>query len=331
MTTRRAVLLALGVCVSIGPLRARAQTATRSYRIGTLSLSNATEARSLRNEFEDALNELGYVEGRNVVFERRYSDYDPSRLPGLATELMQQKVDLIMTVGNIASVAAQAATKTIPIVFVLVSDPTHLKLAASLARPGGNMTGTSLDTVDLTAKRLALLKELYPQTARCAVFAFTDRSTDPTTAAQLGEIERAAKILRIKVLPFHATARPHIEPALEAARKWRADTFIVLDSVVAFGGRAQLIDFAAKHRMPALYFNEHFVKSGGLISYGPNAEAMYRRTASYVDKILKGAKPGDLPIEQPTKFVLAINLKTAKALGIKIPQTILLQATKVIE
>ncbi len=276
--------------------------------------------------FREGLRELGYVEGRNIAIERRSADGKPERLQDLAADLVQLRVDVIVTATTAATQAAQRATTTIPIVFALADAPVELGLVATLAKPGGNITGLTGLMVELTAKRLELLKQLSPRVTRVAVL----WSPYPFSAAVLTEVKRASRTLGLKLQEIEVRETSELDSAFVRMTAWRAEALVVLPHPMFVAQRTRLAELAVKHRLPSKYNLKAFVEVGGLMSYAPDVADMSRRAAGYVDKILKGAKPGDLPIEQPTKFELVVNLKTAKALGITIPQSILLQADEVI-
>jgi putative ABC transport system substrate-binding protein len=295
-------------------------------RIGYLSVRSASSQASGINAFREGLRELGYVEGKNILFEYRFADRKRDRTRALAAELVALKVDVIVTAGSGATRPVKELTNTIPIVFAQDTDPIGNGFVASLSRPGGNVTGLSTLQLELTGKRLELLKELVPKLSRLAVFG----SDSAGNAESLKETERAAAAYGIKVQYLHLRDPTEIESAFQAASKARADGVFVLINSFEQVDRKKMVDLATKHRLPVMYFGPSFVQDGGLMSYGGDDRHLYRRAAIYVDKILKGAKPGDLPVEQPTKFELAINLKTAKQIGLTIPPNVLARADKVI-
>jgi putative ABC transport system substrate-binding protein len=273
------------------------------------------------------LRELGYVEGQNLTVEYRWGDGDAARLPALAAELVRLRVDVLVATSNPAILAATQATRSIPIVFTASSDPVATGLVASLAHPGGNVTGLSLVTPELSGKRLQLLREALPQLTRVALLwdaghvGMADRVRETETAArQLGVT------LRVEWVQDPAG----LDRAFAALAQARPDAFLTTVEPFTVRHRQRIVDFAAQHRLPAMYEEREFVDAGGLMAYGPSLAANYRRAATYMDKLLRGAKPADLPVEQPTKFELVLNLKTAKALGLTIPQSILLRADEVI-
>jgi putative ABC transport system substrate-binding protein len=272
---------------------------------------------------------LGYVEGRNVAYEGRWTEGSAwARFPELAAELVQLRVDAIVVVGDAASVAVKHATSTIPIITVGAGDVVKSGLVASLARPGGNLTGMTDLAVELSAKRLEILKEVVPKAARMAVLWNAD---NPVMTMRYQEIEKAARALRVAVQPLGVREPDDFEVAFSAMTRDRPDALFMTADALTTLNRKRVIEFTAKHRIPAMYERDSVVQDGGLISYGPSGDDSLRRAAYYVDRIFKGARPGDLPMEQPTRYYLFVNLKTAKALGITIPQSILLRADKVIE
>jgi putative ABC transport system substrate-binding protein len=313
-------------------LAAAAQPAGKVARVGLLldespSLSTGSSSETTAETLSKALRDLGWVEGQTLTFERRYAAGKNEILPGLAAELVRLKVDTIVAIGTVAARAAKNATETIPIVFARVADPVGFGLVQSLARPGGNVTGVSIVIIDLSAKRLELLREAMPGLAR--VGALWDPS-HPTAAPELQQIEGAARSLGMEMQPVGVQRPEEFEGALLAMTRQRAGALIVVSGVPFTEHRHRLADLATTARLPMMAYRREIVEAGGLMSYGTNIRDMYRRAATYVDKILKGATPADLPVEQPTKFELIINLKTAKALGLTIPPTLLFQADEVI-
>jgi putative ABC transport system substrate-binding protein len=274
------------------------------------------------------LRKLGYVEGRNFAVEGRYAEGRSEALPGLAAELVRLKVDVIVAAAPQAIRAAKQATSTIPIVMATLTDPQESEFVASLARPGGNLTGVSALAEGYSVKWLELLKEAVPRASRVAVLS---NPTNPSHAGYRRETQAAAKVLKATLLLREVRDPDELEGAFAAVTKERANALVVFPDAVAFVHRTRILDLAAKHRLPAMYPYREFVEAGGLMAYGSSLVDLFRRAAPYVDKILKGAKPGDLPIEQTARFELAINMKTAKALGITFPQTILIRADQVIE
>ena len=302
-----------------------AQPASRLYRIGYLTAGANT---GFIATFTGALRDLGWIEGKTFVLEPRFADNRPDRLADLAAELVRLKVDLIVTAGTLAPLAAKRATSTIPIVMVAAGDPVGSGIVSNLARPGGNVTGTSLDSPELAGKRLQLLKEMLPGIATVAVL-WND--ANPYPAVVFAQTEAAGRTLGMRVLSLPVHDASDVLTALDAALRDGAGGLITVEDPFTLNHLVQIVNFAAGHRLPAMYGLREFVDAGGLLSYGAHLADLSRRGAQYVDKILKGAKPGDLPIEQPTKFELVINLKTARALGLTIPQTLLLRADGVIQ
>jgi putative ABC transport system substrate-binding protein len=305
---------------------AEAQPAAKVYRVGVLLVATAETVAPLVRALTEGLRDLGYVEGRNVVFERRYADGRLERLPDLAAELVRLRVDVIVTGSNIHVAAVQRATATIPIVFVAVGDPVGSGFIANLARPGGNVTGlTSEASREIQAKNLALLKEIVPGLSRVGVLGQV-LSQDGFAA-----LEAAARQLNVALEVVDVRSPDDFEGAFAAMVGKRVGAVIVGGGPLTYMRRQQIADLALKHRLPAIQVLNEFAQAGLLMSYGPNLPDMYRRAARYVDKILRGAKPAELPVEQPSKFELVINLKTARALGLTIPQSLLLRADEVIQ
>jgi len=317
----------LAVALALAPLAAEAQPPSgRTVRIGYLSVRSGPS--DLDQAFQQALRELSYVEGQNTAIEYRYADFKPDRASALAAELVRLKVDVIVSVGGpIPAKAAKRATQTIPIVFI-VGDPVGAGLVTSLRRPGGNLTGVDNFTGELNVKRLELLKGAVPRVSRVAVLA---NPTNPETARRLKELEGAAQALRVNLHVLEARERQQIDDAFTVMAREQAEALLVLTDPMFLAQRERIVALTAKHRLPGISFFREFAEGGGLLSYGPRLADMYRRAATFVDKILKGAKPGDLPVEQPTKFELVINLKTAKALGLTIPQSLLVRADEIIQ
>ena len=323
----RTALVGLGVMILWAPVVA-AQSPVKAARIGALS-GGAASTEAVRYEaLRQGLNELGYVEGRNIVIEYRYAEGRPERLPALAADLVRLNVDVILTSGDQGIRAAKQASQTIPIVVPIAGDLVDPGYVASLARPGGNITGLTALSLETSAKRLELLKTAFPKASRVVVL------WNPNNAfnvAALKELELGARALRIQLLPLDVRRAEDFEGAFLAALRARVDALIAFGDPVLTTHRARIADFAAKNRLPAMYGVQDYMDVGGLMFYGPNVADMYRRAATYVDKILKGAKPGDLPVEQASKFELIVNLRTAKALGLTIPPSLLLRADQVIE
>ena len=322
--TRAWPLLGLALALAVS-LAAEAQPRPS---VGFLS-ANSAQAMSARiDAFRLGLRELGYVEQSSIVVEYRYADGQIDRLAALAADLVRLKVDVIVTEGTTATRFAKGATSTIPIVMAQDPDPVGTGYVASLARPGGNITGLSNFRPELSGKRLELLKEIVPKVARVAVIG---TSTVPGNARALKEVELAAGALAIETQYLDTLAPPDIEVVFRAASRARADAFLLLASPLLLSNRAQVASHAARSGLPAIYYTAEFVQDGGLLSYGVDSHDLFRRAAGYVDRILKGARPADLPVQQPTKFDLVINLKVAKTLGLAIPPTLLLRADRVIE
>jgi len=322
------VILALLVVVAGGD--ALAQPAAATARIGYLS-SDLASNRDLREAFRQGLRDLGYVEGKNVVIEYRGAQGKLERLPALAAELVALKVDVIVAAaGTQIALAAKQATRSLPIVFIGVGNPVTSGLAASLARPGGNATGTSSMSPELAGKWPELLKQAVPGVERIAIL-LKPGSVGETEKEVLEQSEVAAKALGMRLQLFEAHVPADIDHAFTDMAKARAGALEVLSTNLFANERRRLVDLAARHRIPTMFGFRLYVDAGGLMSYGPNLADLYRRAATYVDKILKGAKPADLPVEQPTKFEFVINLKTAKALGLTIPPSLLGRADEVIQ
>jgi putative ABC transport system substrate-binding protein len=307
------------------PLAARAQEAGSKHTVGILSASGTP---TLNTVFIASLSELGWVEGKNVVFEHRYADNRLERLPGLAADLVRLKVDVIAAAGTLAPLAAKQASSTIPIVMTAAGDPLGSGLIASLARPGGNVTGMSLMAPDLGGKRLELLKEVLPRLARVAVLW---NAANPYSALVFKETQAAGRTLGIEVQSLEVRAPDDFDAAFEAARRQRPDALITVEDPLTVTYRQRVADFTAEQQLPSLHGVREFAAAGGLMSYGASLADLFQRAAGYVDKILRGAKPADLPVQQPSKFELVINLKTAKALGLTVPLTLQASAEEVIE
>jgi putative ABC transport system substrate-binding protein len=321
-------IFAIALTFVFGGVEAQAQQPKKVPRIGFLSNTSPSAIKARTDAFRQGLRELGYVEGKKIVIEFRYTERKRDRLPPLAAELVRLKVDIIVTGGSTVTRAAKEATARIPIVMGFADDPVGSGFVASLARPGGNITGLSALAPELSGKRLELLKEIVPKLSRVAVLG---TSTRPGNAEALKEVELAAGAFGLKVQYLEVRDPRDIETAFQAARKGRADAVLVLSSPVIFSQRTQIADLAEKNRLAVIFPQSEYVEDGGLMSYAPNYADLFRRAATYVDKILKGAKPADLPVEQPTKFEFIINLKTAKQIGVTIPQSVLYRADKVIK
>jgi putative ABC transport system substrate-binding protein len=318
----------LSVSLILAPLVAEGQQTGKIYRIGMLETTSMALNAANLDAFRQGLRELGYVEGRNFMIEYRSADGRRERFPELATELVRLKVDVILTRGTPAVMAAKNATGTIPVVMAASGDPLLSGVVAGLARPGGNVTGLSAIVVEVTGKRLQLLREVVPGVSRIAVL--FDMG-NPNNALQWKETEIAAPSLGVQPQLLDVRKPGDFGGAFDAAIRQRAGAMVVGIDALTQANHRSIIDLAAKHRLPAIYASREFVDAGGLVAYGVSYPHLYHRAASFVDKILKGAKPADLPVEQPTKFELVVNLKTAKALGLTIPPTVLLQADHVIE
>ena len=305
-----------------------AQQSKKTPRIGFLSAVSPSIISARVEAFRQGLRELGYVEGKNIFIEWRFAEGKLDRLPALAAELVRLKVDIIITGGSGGTLPAHEATSTIPIVMTQDPDPVDNGFVASLARPGGNITGLSTLVPEISGKRLELLNEIVPKLSRVAVLGV---SNEPGNAQAVKEVELAAAAFGVKVQFVDILASKDIEAAFRAATKGHADTLLVLQGPVFVNERKQLADLAVKNRLPVVYGRSDFVEAGGLMSYGVNLPDLDRRAATYVDKILKGAKPADLPVEQPKKFEFIINLKAAKQIGLTIPPNVLARADRVIK
>ena len=328
MNNRRKLVIALGAGALAWAGAVRAQTPSTVRRIGLFSQSSPSVCAPSYQAFRLGLRELGWVEGKNISIEYRYADGRHDRLADLAADLVRLKVDVIVTFATSDTLAAKKATKVIPIVMVVVGDPVAQGLVESLARPGGNVTGLSQMLQGLGGKRLELLKEIVPALSRVAVL-WNPLSVSATLNWK--EIQQAARQLGIQLHSLEVRSPNDFDQALEDAIRARAGALVTLADPVTGANLKRIAGLAAKSRLPSIYHDSAFADAGGLLTYGAHRPDLYRRAATYVDKILKGAKPGDLPIEQPTKFELVVNLKTAKALGITIPQSVRFRADRVIE
>jgi putative ABC transport system substrate-binding protein len=322
------LLLVLVAFVAAKAVAEAQQQPKKVPRIGYLNTASLSVLAERIEAFRQGLRELGYVEGKNIFIEWRHAEGNLDRLPALAAELVRLKVDVIVTTGPTTTRPAKEATSTIPIVMAQDTDPVGNGFIASLARPGGNITGLSSLAPELSGKRLELLKEIVSGLSRVAILW---ASTTPGSAQALREMERAAGGLGVKLQSLDIVGPKDIETAFRAASKGRADAVLVMSSGVLNAHRKQLAELAVKSRLPAIYFRSEFVENGGLMSYGASFTDMDRRAATYVDKILKGRKPADLPVEQPIKFEFIINLKAAKQIGLTIPPNVLARADKVIK
>jgi putative ABC transport system substrate-binding protein len=327
---RRGFIGALAGGLLAAPLAAEAQPAPRNARIGYLATNLATTPH-LQDAFRQGLRDLGYVEGRNLVIEYRSAEGKSDRLAVLAAELVALNIDVIVAPGTPQALAAKQATRTLPIVFATAADPVGSGLVTSLARPGGNVTGLSILAPALVGKRLELLTQALPGVSRVAVLWQPGGHDERTDNDILKEAGVAARVLGVRLQFVEVRGPADFDRAFSDMTRARAGALTVLTGIMFLNERRRLVDLTAKNRLPAVYGGRDFVDAGGLLSYGPNLGDLYRRAATYVDNILKGAKPGDLPVEQPTKFELVINLKTAKALGLMIPPSLLQRADQVVE
>ncbi len=323
---RGALVVALVLSSIAAPLAVDAQRPEKLHRIGMLErTSTAINAANLEG-FRQGLRELGYVEGKSFVIEYRSADGRDERFPSLAAELVRLKVDLILTRGTSAALAAKNATGTIPVVITGVGDPVGQGVVASLARPGANVTGLSTLVTEIYAKRVGLLKELVPGAVRLAALI---NMSNPASPPQWKEVERATRSLGLQAQLLDVRKPEDLGPAFDGAIRQHADALVVGLETLTQANQRAIVDLAAKHRLPAIYASMEF--AGGLVVYGVNYPDQYRHAASFADRIFKGAKPADLPVEQPTKFELVINTRTAKALGLTIPPSLLLRADQVIQ
>jgi putative ABC transport system substrate-binding protein len=329
-STRRvgAIILALALGILAAPLAATAQQPGKVARIGYLGNSSPALEPDLVAAFRQGLHDLGYTEGQDLLIEFRWAEGRYERLPELAAELVRLKVDVLLTAGTLGALAAKQATQTIPIVMAVIGDAVASGLVTGVARPGGNVTGFNTFSRDLEGKRLELLKGIVPRLSRIAVLL---NPSNPSTALSWEQAQAGAQALRLTLERVEVGAAEDFEAAFAANARQRPGALFMIPDRFLLAHRARIIAFAARKRLPAMYPFKEFVDAGGLISYASSYPAMFRRAAIYADKILKGAKPGDLPIEQPTTFELIINLKTAKALGLTIPQSILVRADEVIQ
>lgn len=324
---RRQFTAALGTAL-VWPFSLRAQVAAKIPRIGFLGNSTAVLEANLTGPFRARLRELGYDEGRTVVIEYRWAEGDYDQFPKLVAELIATGVDVIVTAGTPAAAAVKAATSTLPVVMVAVGDPVGTGLISSLARPGGNLTGLSSIAPDLEGKRLELLRELNPKLSHVALFF---NPLNPFHVVSLQQARVAAQTLQIRLQAHEIRHVEDLAPAFEAIVREKPEALLILADRVFLHERNRLMDFANQQKLPNVTAYRELVEAGGLLSYGPSYEDMHRRAADYVDKILKGAKPGSLPVEQPTKFTLIVNLKAAKALGLTVPPLLLARVDEVIE
>jgi putative tryptophan/tyrosine transport system substrate-binding protein len=307
---------------------AEGQQPEKIPRIGYLGNSSLPLERDFVDAFRQGLRDLGYAEGHNILIEYRWAEGRYDRFPEFVAELVRLKVDVLLTAGTPGALAAKQATQTIPIVMAVSGDAVGTGLVQSLARPGGNITGLTRMTRDLDGKRLELLKEIVPGLSRVAILL---NPANPISARGWREAQLPAKALRLELEPVEVKAAEEFEAAFAAIARQRPGGFFIIADQFLLAHRTQIVDFAARRSLPAIYPYSEFVDAGGLMSYAANDPAMFRRAATYVDKILRGAKPADLPVEQPTKFELVINLKAAKQIGLTFPQSVLYQADKVIK
>jgi putative ABC transport system substrate-binding protein len=327
MRRRDFMVLAIGGA-AMWPQPVHAQHPQKIFRIGVL-LPGTPASFSLRTKaLLDGLRDLGHVEGKTIAIEWKWGQDRSETLSGLATELVRSNVDVIVTGGTAAAKALKAATQQIPIVVAIIGDPVAAGLVENLARPNGNLTGFSIVAPELGGKRLELLKEIVPNVSAVAVLL---NVKNPQSQIELKEMRTAAEAMRLQLYPAEISTDVGLEDAFATIDKAAVQALVVLTDPILFSQRKRTVDLAHNHKLPAMYFFQGFVEDGGLMSYGPSDADLFRRAAGYVDRILKGAKPGDLPIEQPTKFDLVINLKAAKTLGINIPESFLVRADQVIE
>ena len=323
---RLIVTLALSILSWSPP--AQAQQPKKVPRVGFLGNSTTALEANLIGPFREGLRDLGYVEGKNILIEYRWAEGKYERFPALIAELIASKIEVIVTAGTPASLAVKKATTSIPLVMIAVGDPIGTGLIASLAHPGGNITGLTSIAVDLEGKRLELLREVIPKLSHIAVLW---NPASPFQVVSEKELQAAAQVMRIKVLSLGVQAQEQLDNAFATIRRERPGALLVLADRLFLHNRARIMDFAVQNRLPGVHAYVELVEAGGLMSYGPSYADMHRRAATYVDKILKGAKPADLPVQRPIKFELVINLKAAIALGLTIPQSVLYRADKVIK
>ena len=325
---RREVISLLGGAATAWPLAARAQQAAKVYRIGFLGNSTAALEADLVGPFREGLRDLGYVEGQNILIEYRWAEGEYERFPALTAELIALRVDVIVTAGTPASLAVQKAATSIPLVMIAVGDPVATGLVASLGRPGGNITGLTSISSEMAGKRLELLREVVPKLSHVAVLW---NAASPIQVIDERETRAAAQALGMKMLSLGVRSREEIEDALTTIVREQPGALLVLADRLFLHHRTRIMDFAAQRRLPGVHAYRELVEAGGLMSYGPSYADMHRRAASYVDRILKGSKPADLPVQAPVKFEFVINLKAANALGLAIPPMLLGRADEVIE
>jgi len=318
----------LAVSLVLAPLAVEAQQAGTVHRVGVLASSTEANFEPSVKVFREALHAAGWVEGRNLTLDVRYPGDQYARLQELANELVKLKVDVLASLGTPATLAAKRATTTIPIVMESLSDVVSIGLVSNLARPGGNLTGVSGFAPELSGKRLELIREILPQADRIAVLA---NRVNPVTVPILRATESAAQQIRMKLHVIDVRQRAELGAAFETMRRERTDALVLVADPILFSEKQLIIQLAARHRLPAVYETRLFPEAGGLLSYGPLAQERFQRMAVYVDRILRGAQPGELPVERPTTFELVFNLKTAKALGLTIPQSLLVRADEIIK
>lgn len=325
---RRSFVVSVGAAFFAAPFDARAQHTGMTYRIGYLAAGARPGDGAPPMSLRQALQELGYDDGKNITYVGRWAESSKERLPALASELIALHVDLIVTLGSPAAAAAKRASSTIPVVMAVSGDPVGVGLIESLARPGGNVTGMTDNATALSAKRLEILKEALPAASRIAVLW---NAQDEAMTLRYREIERAARVLGVSVQPLAVREPDDFDQAFAAMDRQRPDAVFMVTDALTNLNRKRVLNYAEAHRIPAMYEYASLVREGGLMSYGPSVDDMFRRAAVYVDKILKGARSGELPVEQPSRYYLVVNIKTAKALGLAIPQPVLLRADEVIE
>ncbi|MGH7323575.1 MAG: ABC transporter substrate-binding protein [Candidatus Rokuibacteriota bacterium] len=324
----RALIVILALALLAAPLAAQAQQTEKLHRVGFLGNSTAALEAHLVGSFREGLRDLGYVEGRNVLIEYRWAEGKYERFPVLIAELIAQKVDVIVTAGTPAALAFKKATTSVPLVMVAVGDPVGTGLVPSLSQPGGNITGVTSISTEMDGKRLELLREVVPNVSHVAVLW---NAGSPVQALAEQQVQAAGRVLRMKVLSLGVRTEEEIENAFAVMVRERPDSLLVLTDRLLLHHRVRIMAFAAQQRLPGVHGYREMVEAGGLMSFGPNYADMHRRAAYFVDRILKGVKPGDLPVERPATFDMLINLKAAKALGLMIPPSVLLRATEVIQ
>jgi putative tryptophan/tyrosine transport system substrate-binding protein len=319
-------IISLGIL--LGSLAAQAQQTGNVYRIGFLGNSTAALEANLVGPFREGLRDLGYVEGRNVLIEYRWAEGKYDRFPALIGELLALKVAVIVTAGTPATLAVKKATTSVPLVMTAVGDPVGTGIVPSLSHPGGNITGLTAISTEMDAKRLELLREVVPSVSYIALLW---NAASPLQVLAEKQVQAAAQVLRMRVLSLGVKTEEEIKSALAVMARERPDALLVLADRLLLHHRALIMDFATRHRLPGVHAYRELVEAGGLMSFGPSYADMHKRAAYFVDRILKGAKPGDLPVERPRTFELVINLKVAKALGLTIPQSVLLRGTEIIQ